>query len=536
MAGGAEIMQEYLVKLGFVTDKLGLKKMDDTLSSVGKKVLGVGSAVGQMVVAAEVAVGLFANQMEKLYYASKLSGSSAANFKSLSSAQEAVGLSSGTIERVTKNINLAMNSGNPAMQLYINNVLGVKTAGRDMTAVLLSSAQAIKKISEQQGDIPAKSAAKMLGFSDEDYFLLIKTDGALEKLIATDAKRKAALAASGVDYKAATEAGVEYANMLDELGFKLSAVSSAIMIKLLPAFKTMAQDMSEHLTNLALMVSGKRSWLQVFKDIRDSPALHPKSYNDAKAAQDEHAKAVAFSNAHPAKQATAPVQAIASVQKNAIVDKIFNKGEGDYNSYNSGTKGVAEGRVGYSGKTNLQEMTLNEILKSASTRDGNDKKRIFAAGRYQIISPTLAATIKRMGLSGNEKFTNELQDKMFESIISQNPKIAGFLNGKHNSVKNAQSGLAEVWASFIDPEIGKGRYDKAGTNKATIQPAESEKMLLSMRNTRLANSNAGGSASIVQTNTFNINGTDGHALSKAVITSQARINADAVRSLGSKVS
>ena len=530
MAGGAEIMQEYLVKLGFVTDKLGLKKMDDTLSSVGKKVLGVGSAVGQMVVAAEVAVGLFANQMEKLYYASKLSGSSAANFKSLSSAQEAVGLSSGTIERVTKNINLAMTSGNPAMQNYINNVLGVKTAGRDMTAVLLSSSQAIKKIMEQQGDIPAKSAAKMLGYTDEEYYTLFKIDGALEKLIATDAKRKAALAASGVDYKAATEAGVEYANMLDELGFKLSAVSSAIMIKLLPAFKTMAKDMSEHLTNLALMISGKRSWLQVFKDIRDSPALHPKSYNDAKAAQDEHAKAVAFSNAHPAKQATVPVQ------KNAIVDKIFNKGEGDYNSYNSGTKGVAGGRVGYSGKANLQEMTLNEILKSASTRDGNDKKRIFAAGRYQIISPTLAATIKRMRLSGNEKFTNELQDKMFESIISQNPKIAGFLNGKHNSVKNAQSGLADVWASFIDPETGKGRYDKAGTNKATIQPAESEKMLLSMRNTRLANSNAGGSASIVQTNTFNINGTDGHALSKAVITSQARTNADAVRSLGSKVS
>lgn len=530
-AGGAEVLQEYLVKLGFVTDKLGLKKMDDTLSSVGKKVLGVGTAVGQMVVAAEVAVGLFANQMEKLYYASKLSGSSAANFKSLSSAQEAVGLSSGTIERVTKNINLAMNSGNPAMQTYINNVLGVKTAGRDMTAVLLSSAQAIKKISEQQGDIPAKAAAARLGFSDEDYFQLIKTEGALEKLIATDTKRKAALTASGIDYKAATQAGLEYSNMLSEMSFKLGILWDVIGVKLLPMFKSLNAFLASSAQG-AINLFGNTSWHQLGQNIKshftDNADLSYDKRNETKATQQKaNNNSFIYGGSNGAK---------ITAQRNPLVDKLFNKGEGDYNSYNSGTKGVAGGKVGHSGKANLQEMTLNEILKSASTRDGNDKRRIFAAGRYQIISPTLKETIKRMGLSGNEKFTNDLQDKMFESILSQNPKIAGFLNGKHNSVENAQAGMAEVWASFINPKTGKGNYDKAGTNRATITPAESEQMLLSMRNTRLASGNAGGASSIVQTNTFNISGTDGHALSKAVIVAQSRTNADAVRALGSKVS
>ena len=167
-AGGTQILQEYLVKLGFVTDKLSEKKMKDSLAFTGKNIASLGTAIGELVVAAEVGVGLFANQMEKLYYASKLSGSSAANFKALSSAETSVGLAGGTIERVTKGINLAMNSGNPAMQNYINNVLGVKTAGRDMTAVLLSSAGAIRKIMQTQGDIPAKAAASFIGLNDED--------------------------------------------------------------------------------------------------------------------------------------------------------------------------------------------------------------------------------------------------------------------------------------------------------------------------------------------------------------------------------
>ena len=512
-AGSAEILQEYLVKLGFVTDKLALKKMDDTLLSVGKKVLGVGAAVGEMVVAAEIAVGLFANQMEKLYYASKLSGSSAANFKALGSAQEAVGLSSGTIERVTKNINLAMNSGNPAMQSYINNVLGVKTAGRDMTAVLLSSAQAIKKISEQQGDIPAKAAAARLGFSDEDYFQLIKTDGALEKLIATDAKRKAALASAGVDYDKATAAGVAYSNMLGELAFKLGVVKDAILVNLLPAFQKMAEDLSLHLSNLAQMISGKSSWFEVFKDIGESPALHPKSYNDAKAASDEHSKALAFSNAHPAKQANA-------------LDGLFSKGEGGYNSVNRGAY------HGYAaGTENLESMSLNQV------RAAQMQHKFNAAGHYQIIGTTLADAMRSMNLNGDEKFDKAMQDKIFKDflITKKRPAIGAYLNGG-GSKNAALADLSKEWASFTDPTTGKSHYAKDGVNKASISLSNAGDALDAIRNTRLASKTTNGSASIVQTNTFNINGTDGHALSKALIVAQARTNADAVRALGSKVS
>ena len=151
---------------------------------------------------------------------------------------------------------------------------------------------------------------------------------------------------------------------------------------------------------------------------------------------------------------------------------LISRGEGDYNSYNAGTKGTG-GKVKHSGKKDLSSMTLDEIIKSSEERDGNDKDRVFAAGRYQIITPTLKASMKKMGLKGDEKFTPELQDRIFkETLVPQS--VNDYLSGKSTDKEKAQIDLAKVWRSFADPRTGKTYADSgAGANHASISAAES---------------------------------------------------------------
>lgn len=155
---------------------------------------------------------------------------------------------------------------------------------------------------------------------------------------------------------------------------------------------------------------------------------------------------------------------------------LISRGEGDYNSYNAGTKGTG-GKVKHSGKKDLSSMTLDEIIKSSEERDGNDKDRVFAAGRYQIITPTLKASMKKMGLKGDEKFTPELQDRIFkETLVPQS--VNDYLSGKSTDKEKAQIDLAKVWRSFADPRTGKTYADSgAGANHASISAAESGKAL-----------------------------------------------------------
>lgn len=182
-------------------------------------------------------------------------------------------------------------------------------------------------------------------------------------------------------------------------------------------------------------------------------------------------------SADPQFQKVTPTTDLARSELAALIQR----GEGDYNSYNAGTKGVDGGKVRHSGKKNLSEMTLNEIIKSSEERDGNDKDRVFAAGRYQIITPTLKASMKKMGLKGDEKFTPELQDKIFqETLLPQS--VRDYVGGKSDDMKSAQVDLAKVWRSFADPRTGKTYADSgAGANHASISAAESAKALSKTR-------------------------------------------------------
>ncbi len=199
------------------------------------------------------------------------------------------------------------------------------------------------------------------------------------------------------------------------------------------------------------------------------------------------------------KAPAAQAEAAPAVRSDDVLTKLGDAlatGEGNYESYNTGTKGVDGGRVGHSylnpSPGTVTNKTINEILATRS-RSGYDTDRMFATGKYQTTLDTLAAAKKAMGLTGNERYTPEMQERVFREFLLQKAgggKLAAFVNRGEGTVETAQYAAAKEWASIAVPSglaIGDGRisdgtlsyYDKRGTNSASMTATNALRDVLS---------------------------------------------------------
>ena len=175
--------------------------------------------------------------------------------------------------------------------------------------------------------------------------------------------------------------------------------------------------------------------------------------------------------------------AIGGAIRGSALSKLIAGGESSsagYEAYNAGTKNTG-GKVRYGGRyAGLTNMSINEILASGDKGDGNTKGRIFAAGKYQFITPTLRGLKNNMGLSGDERFTPEMQERLF---LENLPKaVKKYVNGKSSDLQAAQIALAAEWRSVADPRTGRTYADRgAGANKASISAEQSARALNEMR-------------------------------------------------------
>ena len=152
---------------------------------------------------------------------------------------------------------------------------------------------------------------------------------------------------------------------------------------------------------------------------------------------------------------------------------LIARGEGDYNSINS-----RNDRGSYTpGHADLAGMTVAEVQAQQAAG------KIFAVGRYQAIPKTLDAAVKAMGLKGDEKFTPELQDRIFGEYLAgaKRPEIAAYLSGQSNDLQAALKATSAEWASVADPETGQSHYAGVGGNKASISVAEMTRALEATR-------------------------------------------------------
>ena len=143
-------------------------------------------------------------------------------------------------------------------------------------------------------------------------------------------------------------------------------------------------------------------------------------------------------------------------------------GEGGYNSMNQGTQG---GRIVGSTHNaasllgrNLTDMTVGEVMGHQSS----SPRRLFAAGRYQIIPDTLKGILPSSGLTARDPFSPQNQDRLGIALIQRRKPAWDYLTGKSANRDAALLALAQEWASLPDPRTGNSFYGSGNRAQHTV--------------------------------------------------------------------
>lgn len=140
------------------------------------------------------------------------------------------------------------------------------------------------------------------------------------------------------------------------------------------------------------------------------------------------------------------------------------------------TEGTDRGRgynetLGYGaftgGDVDLTNMTLNDVdaIQTDMLRHPNNSFNSSAVGRYQIVRTTLRSLKKELGLTGDEVFTPELQDRLAEALLERRG-LSKYRAGEL-SADQFINNLAREWAS-LPTTSGRGAY--AG-QRAAVAPS-----------------------------------------------------------------
>ena len=145
-----------------------------------------------------------------------------------------------------------------------------------------------------------------------------------------------------------------------------------------------------------------------------------------------------------------------SGSKNALLDLIGkHESHGDYN-------------IVYGGKhVNLTDMTVDQVLQWQRNYV-NQGSPSSAAGKYQFIRGTLSSLKRELHLTGNEKFTPELQDRLATALLERRG-YSDYLSGKISATK-FMNNLSKEWASLPKDHTGRSYYEGDGLNKALTSP------------------------------------------------------------------
>ncbi len=226
--GNSEIMREYLVRLGYQTDVVSLRRFEDNLGRTSKRLLKVGSTVAGIATSIGAATTAFSYHMRRMYFASELANSSVKNLNAMGYAGKQIGISGDAMESAIKGMAQAFRL-NPGMKALIES-FGIKVSGRDVSDVMVDTVEAFSKMPEWQGI----QFAQMFGLDPDTYHMMITH---LDTLKQKKEEDLAIFKKMNVDVDASKSVIMEYTSTLDRLGEEFEAVGTKILLKLVPAFK-----------------------------------------------------------------------------------------------------------------------------------------------------------------------------------------------------------------------------------------------------------------------------------------------------------
>ena len=113
------------------------------------------------------------------------------------------------------------------------------------------------------------------------------------------------------------------------------------------------------------------------------------------------------------------------------------------------------------------QMTVGEVYAWIAATPGQP----HAIGRYQFIPPTLRRLVDHLGVSPQNRFSPELQDRLADQLLIE----AGFLALQRDEItrRSFMYRLAKIWAGLPLPS-GASYYEGYAGNKATMTWARFE--------------------------------------------------------------
>jgi muramidase (phage lysozyme) len=170
----------------------------------------------------------------------------------------------------------------------------------------------------------------------------------------------------------------------------------------------------------------------------------------------------------------------------SLLERGESKAFGGYTAYNQKV-----GNQYKAGRADLDKLSINDILAAQS------RGQYYAVGKYQLIPSTLKEAKERLGLTGNEKFTPQIQEYIFANYLigDKRPAIRDYLNGSSDNLEAALLALAQEWASVsTEYDQMKSYYAK---DKASISKREAANALRYERQRRLALKSRGVDVSVI---------------------------------------
>jgi hypothetical protein len=252
MATQQEILREYLLALGFKVDQSSFKKFDAGVVRASNTVNALGKSAAAMGTAVTVAVGLFARQMERLYYSSVKAESAAGRIQGLEYGAKQIGISGDVMRSALEGMGRALRT-NPGLGGLLES-LGVRVTGRDRADVLTDMVAQLRKMPFYI----ASQYASLFGISPDDLLLL---ENGLEKMKEAARVREKMNEDAGLNMEQVAKDGVEYANQLDNIWAHLDVLKNTALHELLPTFKEIA----------AVTVRVLDDWVKITKEMAKDP-------------------------------------------------------------------------------------------------------------------------------------------------------------------------------------------------------------------------------------------------------------------------
>lgn len=165
------------------------------------------------------------------------------------------------------------------------------------------------------------------------------------------------------------------------------------------------------------------------------------------------------------------------------VANLIHRGESKRRGYNDYNRGSSKHAASNKENIDLTNMTIGEIMAKQAL-PANTEEKLLAVGKYQVIPETMAGAVAALGINKNEKYTPELQEKIFTEYLATSKKgrgsLEGYIKGKNDNLGRANKDAALEWAS-IGVNGRHGMYDGVGSNHASISSNEMQSSLMKAR-------------------------------------------------------